>query len=199
MGILAASQALQCLGGYGYCDEFPVEQFYRDARIHPIHEGTTGIHGLDLLGRKVVMKNGAGFRLFVTEVQNATQAAMEYPDLRGYAERLEEALNRLQEVTSVLTQIGRQGDTEIFLADATLYLELFGLISVGWQWLLQAMAAAKKLEGPLSEQDVQFFEGKIFTFKYFFHYELPKTEGLVKRLLEADGLTVRMSDELFSD
>jgi len=199
MGILAASQALQCLGGYGYCDEFPVEQFYRDARIHPIHEGTTGIHGLDLLGRKVVMKKGAGFRLFVQEVQNATQAAMEYPDLRGYAERLEEALNRLQEVTSVLTQIGRQGDTELFLADATLYLELFGLISVGWQWLLQAMTAAKKLEGPLPEQDVQFFEGKIFTFKYFFHYELPKTEGLVKRLLEADGLTVRMSDELFSD
>ncbi len=199
MGILASSQALQCLGGYGYCDEFPVEQFYRDARIHPIHEGTTGIHGLDLLGRKVVMKNGAGFRLFVTEVQNATQAAMEYPDLRGYAERLEEALNRLQEVTSVLTQIGQQGDTEIFLADATLYLELFGLISVGWQWLLQAMVATNKLEGPLPEQDVQFFEGKIFTFKYFFHYELPKTEGLVKRLLEADGLTVRMSDELFSD
>ena len=61
------------------------------------------------------------------------------------------------------------------------------------------MAAAKKLDGPLSEQDVQFFEGKIFTFKYFFHYELPKIEGLVKRLLEADGLTVRMSDELFSD
>ena len=199
MGILASSQALQCLGGYGYCDEFPVEQFYRDARIHPIHEGTTGIHGLDLLGRKVVMKNGAGFRLFVTEVRNATQAAMEYPDLRGYAERLEEALNRLQEVTSVLTQIGQRGDTEIFLADATLYLELFGLISVGWQWLLQAMVATNKLEGPLPEQDVQFFEGKIFTFKYFFHYELPKTEGLVKRLLEADGLTVRMSDELFSD
>jgi len=199
MGILAASQALQCLGGYGYCDEFPVEQFYRDARIHPIHEGTTGIHGLDLLGRKVVMKKGAGFRLFITEVQNATEAAMEYPDVRGYAERLEEALNRLQKVTSVLTQIGQQGNTEIFLADATLYLELFGLISVGWQWLLQAMAATNKLESPLSEQDVQFFEGKMFTFKYFFHYELPKTEGLLKRLLEADGLTVRMSDELFSD
>ncbi|MGO9121716.1 MAG: acyl-CoA dehydrogenase [Desulfomonilaceae bacterium] len=199
MGILASSQALQCLGGYGYCDEFPVEQFYRDARIHPIHEGTTGIHGLDLLGRKVVMKNGAGLRLFVTEVQNATQAAMEYPDLRDYAERLEEALNRLQHVTSVLTQIGRQGDMEIFLADATLYLEMFGLIGVGWQWLLQVMAATNKLEGPLSEQDVQFFEGKIFTFKYFFHYELPKIEGLAKRLLEAGGLTVRMSDELFSD
>ncbi len=199
MGILAVSQALQCLGGYGYCDEFPVEQFYRDARIHPIHEGTTGIQGLDLLGRKVVMKNGAGFRLFLEEVQNATKAALECPSLRAYAERLEEALNRLQEVTMRLAQIALQGEIELFLADATLYLELFGIITVAWQWLLQALAATRKLEGSLSEQDTQFCEGKIFTFKYFFHYELPKVEGLMKRLLEADGLTVRMSDRLFSD
>ena len=73
MGIVSVSQALQCLGGYGYCDEFPVEQFYRDARIHPIHEGTTGIQALDLLGRKVVMQNGAGFLLFLEEVRNTTQ------------------------------------------------------------------------------------------------------------------------------
>ena len=58
MGILSVSQGLQILGGYGYCDEFPLELYYRDIRIHPIHEGTTGIHGLDLLGRKVVMKGG---------------------------------------------------------------------------------------------------------------------------------------------
>ena len=60
MGVLSVSQGLQCLGGYGYCDEFPLEQFYRDARIHPIHEGTTGIQGLDLLGRKVTMHGGKG-------------------------------------------------------------------------------------------------------------------------------------------
>jgi alkylation response protein AidB-like acyl-CoA dehydrogenase len=58
MGILSVSAGLQILGGYGYCDEFPLEQYYRDMRIHPIHEGTTGIQAMDLLGRKVVMKNG---------------------------------------------------------------------------------------------------------------------------------------------
>ncbi|HNT91082.1 MAG TPA: acyl-CoA dehydrogenase family protein, partial [Smithellaceae bacterium] len=56
MGIFSCSQAIQILGGYGYCDEFPVEQFYRDVRIHTIHEGTTGIQGMDLLGRKMMMK-----------------------------------------------------------------------------------------------------------------------------------------------
>jgi alkylation response protein AidB-like acyl-CoA dehydrogenase len=64
MGVLLVSQGMQCLGGYGYCGEFPLEQLYRDARIHPIHEGTTGIQGLDILGRKVVMKGGKAFRLF---------------------------------------------------------------------------------------------------------------------------------------
>ena len=88
---------------------------------------------------------------------------------------------------------------ELFLADATLYLELFGIIAVAWQWLLQALAATRKLEGTLTEEQAHFYEGKIFTFKYFFHYELPKTEGLVQRLLEADGLTVQMNDPLFSD
>ncbi|MGO9121711.1 MAG: acyl-CoA dehydrogenase [Desulfomonilaceae bacterium] len=199
MGIVSVSQALQCLGGYGYCDEFPVEQFYRDARIHPIHEGTTGIQALDLLGRKVVMQNGAGFLLFLEEVRNTTRPAMDDPNLRNYGQRLQEALNKLQEVTSRLAKIALQGEMELFLADATLYLELFGIIAVAWQWLLQALAATRKLEGTLTEEQAHFYEGKIFTFKYFFHYELPKTEGLVQRLLEADGLTVQMNDPLFSD
>ena len=69
MGILSVSQGLQCLGGYGYCDEFLLELLYRDARIHPIHEGTTGIQGLDLLGRKVIMKGGKAFTLFTDEVE----------------------------------------------------------------------------------------------------------------------------------
>jgi alkylation response protein AidB-like acyl-CoA dehydrogenase len=68
MGVLSVSQGLQILGGYGYCDEFPLELFCRDARIHPIHEGTTGIHGLDLLGRKMVMKGGKAAQLYLQEV-----------------------------------------------------------------------------------------------------------------------------------
>jgi len=56
MGILSTSAAIQCLGGYGYCHDFPVEQYYRDVRIDPIHEGTTGIQGQDILGRKVTIQ-----------------------------------------------------------------------------------------------------------------------------------------------
>ena len=95
-GIISVSQGLQILGGYGYCQEFPMEQYYRDIRIHPIHEGTTGIQALDLLGRKVVMKDGQALRLYFEEVHATIQSATPYEELRPYAERLTEALERLQ-------------------------------------------------------------------------------------------------------
>ncbi len=199
MGIFSVSQGLQCLGGYGYCDEFPLEQHYRDARIHPIHEGTTGIQGLDLLGRKVVIKDGKAFVLYVEEVQKTIQAAEEIPSLKAYAERLKDALERLKMVTSHLVQLGSKGDVERFLADATLYLEFFGIIAVAWQWLIQALPIQRALETGPSEQEEQFYRGKFYTFRYFFHYELPKVEGLAQRLMEADGLTVEMTEAFFQD
>jgi len=78
MGILSVSNGLQCFGGYGYCDVFPLEQYYRDIRIHPIHEGTTGIQGIDLLGRKVIMHNGKAFTLFIEEVKKTIDNTRNY-------------------------------------------------------------------------------------------------------------------------
>jgi butyryl-CoA dehydrogenase len=199
MGILSVSQGLQILGGYGYCDEFPLELFYRDARIHPIHEGTTGIHGLDLLGRKMVMKGGKAAQLYLQEVEKTVGQAREVSALAPYAQRLQEALEKLQEVTGRLVQLSQEKGPEYFLADATLYLELFGIIAVAWQWLVQALVVRKALEKELSEDENNFYQGKFQTFLYFFHYELPKIEGLAKRLVEEDGLTVGMQAESFND
>jgi alkylation response protein AidB-like acyl-CoA dehydrogenase len=198
-GILAVSQGLQILGGYGYCQEFPLEQYYRDIRIHPIHEGTTGIQALDLLGRKVVMKDGQALRLYFEEVQATVQEATPYKELRPYAERLKEALERLQTATMHRVQFAMKGDVEKFLADATLYLELFGIIAVAWQWLVQGVVAQRGLETDCSAMDKQFYEGKLHTMRYFFHYEVPKTYGLASRLMESDGLTVEMSSAIFDD
>jgi butyryl-CoA dehydrogenase len=199
MGILSVSQGLQCLGGYGYCDEFPLELFYRDARIHPIHEGTTGIHGLDLLGRKVILKGGKAFKLFLGEVQEVMQEAGKVQTLRLYAGRLEEAIRILEQTTAHLLRLAGEGKTELFLADATLYLELFGIIAVAWQWLLQALAIQKALASELTEPERLFYEGKYQTFRFFYHYELPKIRGLSQRLLESDGLTVSMEEPFFTD
>lgn len=198
MGILSVSQGLQCLGGYGYCDEFPLEQYYRDVRIHPIHEGTTGIQGMDLLGRKVVMKDGKAFLLFLAELDRAIAAARAIPDCAPQAEALAAAAETLKEATASLTGLAMQGEIELFLADATLYLECFGIVAVAWQWLLQAVTAAKAVASGPGDADADFYRGKIHTCRYFFAYELPKIGGLAARLKSSgDGLTVAMKPEWF--
>ncbi len=197
MGILSVSQGLQCLGGYGYCDEFPLEQYYRDVRIHSIHEGTTGIQGMDLLGRKVVMKNGRAFLLFLEELKKAIAAGHEIDECKDCAGLLAEAIKILQGITESLIGIARKGETEFFLADATLYLELFGIITIAWQWLLQATKASIALRSASNKKDDTFYKSKIHTCRYFFTYELPKIKGIAETLGKAEGLTLKMRPEWF--
>jgi butyryl-CoA dehydrogenase len=199
MGIQSISQGLQCLGGSGYCDDYPLEQYYRDCRIHPIHEGTTGIQGMDLLGRKVIMHDGQAFRLYVDEVQSAISAARKLPGLEMLADELGKTLTSLQEVTRHLVSIARQQGPEAFLADATLYLEFFGHVTIAWQWLVQGIAAQTAFDKGTSKKDHNFYQGKLFTLRYFFGYELPKTLGLAKRLMADDPLTIEMQSDYFND
>lgn len=199
MGILSVSAGLQCLGGYGYCDEFPLEQFYRDARIHPIHEGTTGIQGLDLLGRKVLMRDGEAFRLFLEEVTKTIQEARAFSTLEAKARQLEEALDQLNTVTMHLVGVSQKGDPEGFLADSTLYLELFGIVAVAWQWLRQGIAAQRAIASGKSGAERSFYEGKLYTLRHFFGYELPKIQGLARRLTDPDRVTLELRDEHLDD
>ncbi len=199
MGIQAISQGLQCLGGSGYCEDYPLEQYYRDCRIHPIHEGTTGIQAMDLLGRKVIMQNGRAFLLYINELQHTITAAGKYKELEKFADELNQALTKLQEVTHHLISIARQEGPEALLADATLYLEFFGHVTIAWQWLLQGIAVQKALNNGAAKKDSSFYHGKMFTLRYFFAYELPKTLGLVERLMDDDRLTLEMQTNYFND
>jgi len=199
MGIMSVSQGLQILGGYGYCDEFPLQQYYRDIRIHPIHEGTTGVQSIDLLGRKVIIKDGAAFSLFVEEVKGTIRAALQLDQLQSYAERLERAMGLLTQVTEHLVGFKRPEDRERFLADSALYLEMFGIVAIAWQWLRQGIVVRKALAGNQPEQEAAFYRGKYQTMQFFFHYELPKIEGLSRRLFETDGFTAKATVETFAD
>lgn len=198
MAILTISQGLQIFGGSGYCDEYPLEQYYRDARIHPIHEGTTAIHGMDLLGRKVRMHDAKAYYLFLNEIRTTIEDSNKYSVLKSYSQKMDMSLRELQKVTSHLLEISKKAP-EVFLADSVLYLELFGIITIAWQWLLQGISIQKGLEGQASEKETHFYQGKWRTLTYFFHYEVPKIHGLCERLMESDGLTVDMNVEDFED
>jgi alkylation response protein AidB-like acyl-CoA dehydrogenase len=191
MCCLTTSAAVQILGGAGYTTDFPVEQFYREARIHPIHEGTTGIHGLDLLGRKIIIKNGKSLQLLVAEILKTIKKASSIERLKPFAQKLQEYLGKTDTVTKHLLGLASK-DLEIFLSDATLYLELFGIMTIAWQWLVQAIKAEEALLAGATGDDFDFYQGKIFTLRYFYEYELVKIDSLMKRLLSEDNVTVEM-------
>lgn len=196
MCCLSTSAAVQILGGAGYTTDFPVEQFYREARIHPIHEGTTAIHGLDLLGRKVLMKSGKALQLYLTEIESTISKAKSIDTLKDSAEKLEIYLAKSKKITLHLLSLAPQ-DTEIFLADATLYLELFGVLTIGWQWLVQAIVAQTALTNGAEGTEADFYHGKLATHRYFQEYELVKIDSLVKRLASADNVTIEMQAAWF--
>lgn len=206
MCCLSTSAAVQVLGGAGYTTDFTVEQYYREARIHPIHEGTTGIHGLDLLGRKITINNGKAVQIFFEEVSQTMAKASENvagryaaagePYLQPFVEKLQKALDKAQQATGYLLGLAGKGETEKFLADATLYLEMFGIITIAWQWLNQGIVAKENLNDA-HEADQNFYQGKLATMRYFYEYELVKVDSLVKRLQSTDSVTIEMQSDWF--
>ncbi|HLM52933.1 MAG TPA: acyl-CoA dehydrogenase [Pseudoxanthomonas sp.] len=184
---LAANDlAIQVHGGYGYTREYKVEQFYRDNRLNPIHEGTHGIQGLDLLGRKVAMQDGAAFKLFAARVSATIASARARAELQAWADALERRLERLAEVTVRLWQAG---DPQVTLANASVYLEAFGHIAIAWIWLEQALAA----HGQASD----FHDGKRQAAAFFFRWELPRVDAQLDLLGSLDRTTLDMRDSWF--
>ena len=139
------------------------------------------------------------YKFYLEEVQKTVREAEKFVELESYAQKLKQALETLQQVTAYLMEVQKKKTPEVFLADATLYLEFFGIISVAWQWLLQATVVVKALRNSPAGAEANFYNGKFFAFRYFFEYELPKIQGLASRLLHSDGLTVEITPDLFSD
>ncbi len=197
MGVQSVSQSLQTFGGYGFTEDFPVEQLYRDIRITPIYEGTTGIQAQDLLGRKMTMKGGKAPMLLFAEINKVIAEASTFDELKPYADQLTAELARVQDVMTDLIPHAMKGDTERYLSDATLFLEMFGIVVIAWQWLKQAVVAKQNMvtQNPQGD-DLTFYEGKVHTMKFFFHYEVPKTLGLAVRLKDDEVLTIVSAKEL---
>jgi alkylation response protein AidB-like acyl-CoA dehydrogenase len=181
-GLAADDLAIQVHGGYGYTRDYPVEQFYRDNRLNPIHEGTNGIQALDLLGRKVVQKGGAGLALLAGTI-TATTARAAGTEWAAFAADLDRAVGRL---TSVTATLWGTGDADLALANATSYLEAAGHVVVAWLWLEQALAAGDAADA--------FHQGKRAAARYFHRWELPSVHTHLD-LLESLDRTVLDTDE----
>lgn len=188
--------AIQILGGHGYTREYPVEQYYRDNRLNPIHEGTNGIQSLDLLARKVVMNNGSALKQLSALIQATCKQAAVHAELNELREPLEKLLTHLGKVTVALLGDLGQGKVNEALANSALYLKAFGHMVIGWRWLQQAVHAQQGLSKGV-EADVAFYQGKLQAARYFLLWEVPSCHHDLNVLENRDATCLDMQDEWF--
>ncbi|MFD3300963.1 acyl-CoA dehydrogenase [Aquipseudomonas alcaligenes] len=188
--------AIQILGGHGYTREYPVEQYYRDNRLNPIHEGTHGIQSLDLLGRKVSMNNGAALKQLMALIQATCQRASQFDSLDRLRQPLEQLVQRLGGVTLALLGDLLAGKVNQGLANSALYLKAFGHAVIGWRWLEQAIRAEEGLANG-NPTDTDFYKGKLQAARYFLTWEVPSCQHELNILEARDDTCLGMHDAWF--
>nr|WP_284500498.1 acyl-CoA dehydrogenase [Microbulbifer sp. GX H0434] len=195
-GLKANELAIQVLGGSGYIREYPLEQLYRDNRLNPIHEGTEGIQAIDLLGRKVPAGNLASYQLLQAEIRSTVMQARDNDGLTALAAALEAALQQLDRVTlSLQGQLQREADRG--LANASLYLDVFGRVVVAWIWLRQALVADTALATSPTGDDENFYRGKLQAARFYIEWELPEIGAQVTLLESGNSVPFEMEDNWF--
>ncbi len=197
-GIYSINNGLQVLGGYGFCSDFILQQYYRDIRISSIYEGTTGIQSQDLLGRKMMLNNGEGVKLLLEEIKKTIDKANQDNELKEWASCLNDQLDQTQKILFHLMPFAIKGDYERFLADASVFMEFFSLILIGWSWLEIGVATKHALTMNNSSLDSKFYQSKLDALEYFYVYELQKTKGLAEILLHPSSVTIKKEDKVIN-
>jgi butyryl-CoA dehydrogenase len=194
-GFESNALALQIHGGYGYSSEYLPEAWLRDQKLNSIHEGTTGIQGLDLLGRRAVAEGGAGLQALLQEIAAAAGRARRAGVEASWADAVEAAGRRMAELTVQLGAMGLEGRAEEMLRHSADYLRAFSILAVAWQWLLQAAAAREGLERDPGSRD--FYQGKLAAAQYFLATELPELSRLADLCASGEDSYARMRPEWF--
>jgi butyryl-CoA dehydrogenase len=182
----ANSLAIQIHGGYGYTRDFPVEQYWRDNRLNMIHEGTHGIQGMDLLGRKVLMEEGRGVHLLGARMRETADKAMAFADLAADAKALNKALENVISATQMAWSSGQPQEA---LANAVPYLQAFGHLVLAWIWL-DVSASCRGAQTPAQT-------GRQAAAKFFYHYELPKIDAWLQVVSNRDMTCANLAEDAF--
>jgi alkylation response protein AidB-like acyl-CoA dehydrogenase len=203
-------QAIQVYGGYGYTKDYPVEQLYRDCKITSIYEGTNGIQAMDLLGRKLGMKEGAVFMNFINEIQTSISRAKKTSRLEGLILPVENALNRLGEVAVHLGKTALSEKKKVAFVYAHPFLEVIGDVILAWMLLWRATVAVprlQKLVGGLDadaiaqkvakNKEAAFYDGQLKTAEFFIHTILPATMGKMNAIAASNSAAVDIHENSF--
>ncbi|MBC3843439.1 acyl-CoA dehydrogenase [Streptacidiphilus sp. 4-A2] len=180
------AQSLQTFGGSGYLQEYPIEQYIRDAKIDTLYEGTTAIQGQDFFFRKIVKDQGQALTALSEQIQKAIAGGLGGDELSVEREFLASAAGDLEAIVgAMLSQLGQveQDTRNMYLVgqNTSRLLLASGDVVIGWLLLRQAAVAQAKLAAGASDKDVPFYQGKIAATRFFTRTVLPLVHG--QRLL----------------
>ncbi|OQY13366.1 MAG: acyl-CoA dehydrogenase [Desulfobacteraceae bacterium 4572_19] len=204
------SHGIQVHGGYGFIEEYPVAQLFRDSRIFMLYEGTNGIQAMDLLGRKLRMKNGEAFRIFMGEIKKTIDLTRNIPEIKEISAKVEDVFVRVLEISENMVQGAGSKDIMKTYAFAHPFLEASGDFVMAWMLLWRAGIAAPKLVKKAGSsdpetisvkaeknKDVAFYLGQLKTAEYFINCILPITIGKLDAINAGNGSAVEMPDVSF--
>jgi len=187
--------AIQVLGGAGFTEDFPLAQLLRDSKVFSIYEGTTGIQGLDLLGRRLMRNEGSAFKAILGEIQKTIERASQQDRTKNLALRLGKALDALVGTTMHLSGHAAKGDADMFTCNATLYLKCYSEVIIAWQHLWQASVAQEALENGTEEET--FYQAKIATASFYINNVLATTEANLGRIMDDERTALDFPVEWF--
>ncbi len=190
-GFNCANDGLQVLGGSGYTQDWGIEQLVRDARITRIYEGTNGIQGLDLVGRKLALGGGRAVRSYFALLNGWLQANPQAP----HAAAVGKALKQLQQATMWIATEGMK-DAEQAGAAATPYLRLFALTSLAWFWSRMALVATEQLAAGSSE--TAFYSAKLKSADFYVARVLTESDGLLAEVLAGKASLMAFNEDEFA-
>ena len=215
IGFKVTEYAMQIYGGYGFCSEYPVEQFMRDEKIASIYEGANGIQALDLIGRKLGMKKGTYFMNMLGLMGSTVAKYKDVEGLKDLAEAVQSGVNILADMGLYFANCGKAGKFLVPINNAYTFLMMMGKIVSAWFLFWQAGASKQKLDGiaglnninptdqaalsglAKSNKDVAFYIGKVSGAQYFIRNVLPEVEAAVKAIKSEDMSIVEIPEESF--
>jgi len=179
IGFRVCETAIQCLGGYGYCKDFPLEQYLRDVKIMSLYEGTNGIQSLDLMGRKMTMDGGAPFQAFTQEIETFCKKHRSHPALGKSIQCLEKTFNEVFRMVIGMNEL-RKTDPVHWGAGTWPALMCFAELIMVWRLLDMAVISHR-----LSKQKgkTHFYTGKILQATWYADMTLPHTLARIQSCL----------------
>jgi hypothetical protein len=193
LGFKVCETAIQCLGGYGFCREYPLEQYLRDSKIMSLYEGTNGIQSIDLLGRKMRLNGGALFKSYLAEIQEFCRKQADQPRLGPEIRALSEAVDRLEVMARTLSE-KMKSDPLQWASYTYPALLCFGDITMVWRLLDLAVIAQEQIEAGKAND---FLSGKVLQATYFTGTTLPLTLARMETCLRSGREVVDMPEGAF--